>query len=381
MRPPQRESPCGTTTETRFRGDVTAHFYLWDAGTEVDEEPGVGIHQPSRGSGGTDENGVVEMVDSTYTFPSVAENIRVTITHEAPVRFTVMVEDLRPLLTGGLRNHISPGVWGIHHGGQPFFVEGEEDLGIGMEALAETGSTTAFVRHLTNGTGVNVVLSPGAWVVHDEGNPLFDEGSVDRGNGLERIAEDSSPTELVRWLTTQTVSTGGAFSIPDGGDGPAVVPKGGSYSFTVLARSGAYLSLASMFVQSNDWFYAPGPGGIALWDESGVPISGDVTEEFALWEAGTEENQPPGAGLDQAPRQSAPNTGTEESLPIARVSAIPGYLPDVADAIRVRVMPIETVPFTVQVKNVFSDGAFTTSTGAGGSPTALPGRLGGARHR
>ena len=47
------------------------------------------------------------------------------------------------------------------------------------------------------------------------------------------------------------------------------------------------LSFATMYVQSNDLFLAPGDTGIALFiDEQ--PISGDVTALVRLWDAGTE---------------------------------------------------------------------------------------------
>ena len=55
---------------------------LWDAGTEVNEEPGVGLNQAPRQAGpntGMTENGIVKMVNDGYTYPAVSEVIRVTI--------------------------------------------------------------------------------------------------------------------------------------------------------------------------------------------------------------------------------------------------------------------------------------------------------------
>ena len=54
-----------------------------------------------------------------------------------------------------------------------------------------------------------------------------------------------------------------------------------------------------MFVQSNDLFYAPASTGIALWDASGTPISGDLTDMIQLWDAGP----------DQAPRKAGADNG------------------------------------------------------------------------
>jgi hypothetical protein len=72
------------------------------------------------------------------------------------------------------------------------------------------------------------------------------------------------------------------------------------------------LSMITMFGQSNDWFYAPEKQGIDLF-ENGKPVNGDITSKFVLWDAGTEVDQEPGIGADQAPRQKAANTGTAEN--------------------------------------------------------------------
>jgi hypothetical protein len=63
-------------------GDVTNYLFLFDAGTEVNEEPGFGPNQGPRQSGmnvGPDENGIVTPVLDKWTYPSVASTIRVTI--------------------------------------------------------------------------------------------------------------------------------------------------------------------------------------------------------------------------------------------------------------------------------------------------------------
>ena len=76
---------------------------------------------------------------------------------------------------------------------------------------------------------------------------------------------------------------------------------------------------ATMFVQSNDLFYAPSEDGIALWDDAGNRISGDVTDQIMLWDSGTEENQAIGMGADQAPRQSGANTGAADEDNTVRI--------------------------------------------------------------
>src|SRR5207247_2199208 len=87
---------------------------------------------------------------------------------------------------------------------------------------------------------------------------------------------------------------------------------GAGYDVTISGPPGDRLSLTTMMGQSNDWFYAPAESGIALFKD-GKPLSGDITSEIILWDAGTEVNQEPGIGPDQGPRQKAPNTGKAEN--------------------------------------------------------------------
>ena len=66
-------------------GRATRQIDLWDAGTEVNQEPGVGADQPPRQAGpntGADEMGVVQLVADSgdmYTYPPVAATVRVSI--------------------------------------------------------------------------------------------------------------------------------------------------------------------------------------------------------------------------------------------------------------------------------------------------------------
>ena len=62
-------------------GDITDQLLLWDAGTEVNEYPGAGNNQPVRGGGnsGETENGLVQVVNDGFVYPSVSDAIRVTI--------------------------------------------------------------------------------------------------------------------------------------------------------------------------------------------------------------------------------------------------------------------------------------------------------------
>jgi hypothetical protein len=66
-------------------GDVTAKFILWNAGTEVDEEIGIGPNQGPRQKGpntGADEPGAVRRINDARWTGKNAEFFRVTITAE-----------------------------------------------------------------------------------------------------------------------------------------------------------------------------------------------------------------------------------------------------------------------------------------------------------
>ena len=67
-------------------GDVTDKMILWDAGTEVDEEIGIGPNQGPRQKGpntGVDEHGVVSRVKDPRFAGKNAEFFRITITPDA----------------------------------------------------------------------------------------------------------------------------------------------------------------------------------------------------------------------------------------------------------------------------------------------------------
>ncbi|MEM6335429.1 MAG: spondin domain-containing protein, partial [Bacteroidota bacterium] len=82
--------------------------------------------------------------------------------------------------------------------------------------------------------------------------------------------------------TAFPVLKSGVFNTPDGAAGPAPIFPGEQYTIEFTAAPGSQLSFATMFIQSNDLFYAFRPEGIALFDENGDPISGDVTDQVFL---------------------------------------------------------------------------------------------------
>jgi hypothetical protein len=203
----------------------------------------------------------------------------------------------------------------------------------------ENVSTPSTLK-LSNGTTAPAPTAPLLWTVTDDGNPLFTPGQVDRGQGLERLAEDGNPGVLADYITQnlKSVLRSGVVTTPAGDAKAGPITPGKAYEFTVAASPGQRLTVAFMFGQSNDLFYAPGPKAIALFDAKGQPRTADVTSQLQLWDAGTEVNEEPGLGPNQAARQPAPNTGTAERKAIQLVHDRFTY-PAAANVVKVTIRP------------------------------------------
>lgn len=203
------------------------------------------------------------------------------------------------------------------------------------EAMME--DATAFTVHVEN---LSVALAPGVWAVYDGShNPVFTDGEANRGEGLEPLAEDGAPSTLDGALDGHmSVLEHGLFDTPVGMEESGALMTGEAYEFTIHAIPGSKLVVATMYSETNDLFYAPLEGDIELFDADGNPISGNVTDQFGLWDAGTEVNQAPGEGADQGPRQAAPNTGEDEGGVVHLVDDGFTY-PAVTDAISVTIEP------------------------------------------
>ncbi len=188
-----------------------------------------------------------------------------------------------------------------------------------------------------SGTKYPFALSPGMYLVSDKGMPLFKVGGK-ASNGIEMQAEDGNPMTLVELLTGKVGAARlGVFNTPVGANGPAPILPGGAFEFEVTAVEGQKLTLTAMFGQSNDLFYAPSKA-INLF-EKGQPLNGDITDKLMLWDAGTEVNQEPGTGADQAPRQKMANTGAMEKGVVKLVADTFTY-PDTKSVLRVTVTPV-----------------------------------------
>jgi hypothetical protein len=175
--------------------------------------------------------------------------------------------------------------------------KGQVHFKVLIENISDKNGLTA-----QDGSKYRFGLSPGVYTLGKNAESLFKDGAK-ASAAIESMAEDGK-IDLFKGVS-------GKFEIPVGADKPAPIFEGGSYEFKFSASKGARLNFVTMFGPSNDLFYAPRQA-IDLFDAKGNPITGDVTDKFLLWDAGTEVNQPPGIGPDQAPLQKAPKTGARE---------------------------------------------------------------------
>jgi hypothetical protein len=252
----------GTPFGTR---DVTDTLRLWDVGTEANQAIGQGPNQAPYADVdvGPSEEGVISAFNSsTRAVPQAAA-----------------------------------------------LVEVEVDQGDGVKVPAEQ-----FTITLTNVSGsVGTLVTPMSsllWAVHDDTISLFTSGAPDAGDGLEALAEDGDPSQLAASLE-------GADGVGGAGTVPGALP-GETLTFVVTASAATpRLSFATALTETNDAFLAMGAAGVALIDDQGEALDDEDVEVeirrvLGAWDAGTEVNQVPGVGPDQAPRQVAANTGAAD---------------------------------------------------------------------
>ncbi len=170
-------------------------------------------------------------------------------------------------------------------------------------------STTSGTGTTGNEDHIPSPFAPVGWAVHTSEQEFFEEGGI-ASPGLKLLAEKGSPAGLaIELAAIQDVTpdrikaagvngegaTEGAGSMPLGPDDTK------SFTFTFTAVAGDRLSFAFMLVASNDYFFSPDPEGIALFDDAGDPIDGDISDMVKIWNAGTEADEEhcdrPGPGI------------------------------------------------------------------------------------
>jgi hypothetical protein len=320
-------------------GDVTSEIYLWDAGTEIDQEPAVGDatgpKQPNPEYGAADPNATVRRLGATvpltaggqFTLPAIASMIKVTLVPGASGQFTLRIQNVSTATTlqtseGPSGVGMSPPLWAVHIADKPLFEEGKPDRSQGLEFIAESGRNATLGASMRALSGAATPISPGMYAVHHDSEPLYALGLPDLGIGLEALAESGNPMPLFDTLKsaerTAQLTTTGWFDTPVGADKAGAARPGNAFEITVTAQPGERLSWVSMFGMSNDWFFGTRPEGIALFDDMGMPVRGDVSRSIAIYDAGTEVDQELAIGPDTGPQQAAPNTGAVDPIDLVR---------------------------------------------------------------
>ncbi len=103
------------------------------------------------------------------------------------------------------------------------------------------------------------------------------------------VADNAQRFRITLYNSTNLFNTY-TFNTPVGAAGPGpLADVDAAYSIAgIRAVPGTLLSFATMQVHSNDWFYAPRFGGFSLFNEAGEAVTGDITDQIALYDAGTE---------------------------------------------------------------------------------------------
>lgn len=144
--------PVYDTSGRPISGDVTAAVYLWDAGTEIDEEPGAGPNQVVRQSGPdtgpADPNNTVRYAhDSFGITPPVNQLLKVTLQSHGDNMFTLRMENVST--PDNFASPLSPGLVVVHSDRAPLFSVGQPDRGQGLEAIAEDGNPMMLAESLS----------------------------------------------------------------------------------------------------------------------------------------------------------------------------------------------------------------------------------------
>ncbi len=159
--------------------------------------------------------------------------------------------------------------------------------------------------------GQDHALAPGLVVVHHPDRVVFDVGDMVSGTPLEPLVEDGDNAPIVAALSGDPdVYTVVSLAALDLDYHEAPMGPGGSAVVTLDTPADARISLLVMLGQSNDVFVATPPGGVDVFPG---PVA------LGVFDAGTEVDQEPGVGPDQAARQAEAGQGEEAGAAVALV--------------------------------------------------------------
>ncbi|HEX9646049.1 MAG TPA: spondin domain-containing protein [Alphaproteobacteria bacterium] len=176
----------------------------------------------------------------------------------------------------------------------------------------------ADAMRYSDGSSDGAAFSHVAYAVHDAGWPIFEPGEATLpASGLEQLAEDGNVRPIQANLEQHAdVVESGIVYRPVGDDKDNELWPGHVYEFHLTADAGENLSFAAMLIQSNDVVVGPKDGYLPLFDSNGRPMSGDVTDRIAFFDAGTEVNEDPKFGPNVGVNQKWLNAGETETKPV-----------------------------------------------------------------
>jgi hypothetical protein len=147
----------------------------------------------------------------------------------------------------------------------------------------------------------------------------FTASATDSDSDVNRLAYSLDLTntgitsgEALPTITQPSVLEVTVFNTPVNATEPGPISNFDAYQVDFTAEPGDRLSLATMIVETNDWFVGTGQNGIELYDGDTPLASRSITTELFVLDAGTEIDQTFAQGDDQPVRQSGPNTGAAD---------------------------------------------------------------------
>ncbi|WP_010523340.1 spondin domain-containing protein [Aquimarina agarivorans] len=301
-------------------GDVTSQIYLWDSGTENEDPEFIATAPNGQTEGEPDADTSVRVVKEDVT-PYLKVDLAwnsTTKTFTLKLINVVGNEAAKPII-------LTPGLIVLHAQKAALFSVGEPDRGFGLKEIAEGGmpkklydwfkeeGTTegAFLRMSAS----LVKFSPALIYAFDgkEGakDPFFTQGEAAVVNsGLEELAEDGNRSVAYNYIKDE-------LNIPVAASNEEMpIGPGQEFTFTIEVPTNKdyKFSLLTMLVPSNDWFISHNTAGLALFDEEGNPMTySNAGTKTYLYDAGTEADQPIGAGNYQASIQMGPNEGPADA--------------------------------------------------------------------
>ncbi|HJL16940.1 MAG TPA: spondin domain-containing protein [Sandaracinaceae bacterium LLY-WYZ-13_1] len=291
--------------------DVTDRLQLYNAGTEADQAPGLGpmqAHRQEEAGAGSSEGVIRRFEDGTRTLPLAIDLVAVSVS-ESEGTYTLT------------------------------FTNVGEERGL-------------FVTP----------ISPVFFAVHGDSFALYTEGEAPPDNGLEELAELADPRELFNANRSESgvLEVGVAGEKVESGE-PGLARSGEAFAVEVTPDAmHPRLSVASMLVSTNDAFLGFDGAGVRLLDEEGAPRSAeaverDVRRSLAVWDAGTETNEVPGAGWHQGPGEEAglDDGATDETNVVRRYDDATNDVagPMAGGLVDVEITHVEGTTFEVFVAN------------------------------